>query len=257
MHHKFILGDVMDGLAQIESKSVQCIITSPPYYKLRDYGTQGQIGQERTPEEYIEKLVGVFREIRRVLRDDGVVWINIADSYLTDGGTQSKIVQKAARIKGGSGIYKPKDLMLIPARLAIALHADGWYIRSDVIWDKTNGLPESVTDRPTKSHEYIYLITKSELYFYDADAIRDPYKPDSVARAGRGRRATHKWDSLHGPGGQTIAKRLDKACSNPLGSNKRSVWTMATEQYRGAHYATFPTDLAKTCMLAGSRPGGG
>ncbi len=212
-------GDVRDRLADLDAGSIQTCCTSPPYWGLRDYGDEGQLGLEPTPETYVANLVAVFREVRRVLRDDASVWLNLGDSF--------------------SG----KQLVGIPWRVAFALQADGWWLRSDIIWNKPNPMPESVTDRPTRSHEYIFLLTKSARYFYDADAIRetDGGRPSGNHRLsyqnddGTGRGDEDEWT----PGG---------------GRNKRSVWTVTTQPYAEAHFATFPPKLIEPCILAGSRP---
>jgi len=251
-------GDALEILRRLPSSSVHTCVTSPPYWGLRDYGVEGQIGLEETPEEYVEKLVAIFREVRRVLRDDGTLWLNLGDSYASKPcggighnakvGTTKKAIQKSAGIPAG---LKPKDLVGIPWRVAFALQADGWYLRRDIIWHKPNAMPESVKDRPTTAHEYIFLMSKSPVYYYDADAIREPYSPESLPRVMRGRSEKHKW-SDGGPGNQSIAKSLEKACSNPKGRNKRSVWTVSTKPFKGAHFAVFPPDLIEPCILAGS-----
>lgn len=253
---KIIVGDCRDILPTLEPKSVQTCVTSPPYWGLRNYGVDGQLGLESTPQEYIEKMVGVFREVWRVLRDDGTLWCNLGDSYNQnqgkgfdthgDGGIRKAA---AASPKVFSGL-RSKNLVGIPWRIAFALQADGWYLRSDIIWHKPNPMPESVTDRPTKSHEYIFLLTKSERYFYDADAIREPLEaPDRV-----GTNPSHAVLGLLNS--RDRGREIDRAInSNPNGRNKRTVWTVATQPYSEAHFATFPEDLIKPCILAGSRVG--
>ena len=196
---KILNMDVIDGLRSLPEKSVHCVITSPPYWGLRDYGIEGQIGLERTPEEYLEKMVQVFREVKRVLRDNGTAWVNMGDNYATGGyephdkgaalngydcpagWAAASRGQGAMKIAGVGGL-KQKDLVGMPWRLAFALQADGWYLRSDIIWSKPNPMPESITDRPTKSHEYVFLLTKKARYFYDADAVREAHKPESLNR---------------------------------------------------------------------------
>jgi len=226
IHH----GDVRDVLPTLDAKSVQCVITSPPYWGLRDYGVKGQIGLEPTPDDYVQTMVKVFREVTRVLRDDGTLWLNMGDSYASspagnfggdmpapaDGGRYR--ANKPKMDYGASGL-KPKDLVGIPWRVAFALQADGWYLRSDIIWHKPNPMPESVTDRPTKSHEYLFLLTKSPRYYYDTDAVREP----SVEQA--------------------------------AGRNLRSVWTINPQPFSEAHFATFPTALVEPCIKAGSTKG--
>ena len=217
---RILCGDATEVLRTLPAESIQCCVTSPPYFGLRDYGVEGQIGLEATPEAYVERLVGVFREVRRVLRDDGTLWLNIGDSYAGYHGNKNAAYCDAPSNKGGyfenqrastvglSGL-KPKDLVGIPWRVAFALQADGWYLRSDIIWHKPNPMPESVTDRPTKSHEYIFLLSRRPSYFYDAEAVKE----DSVDPA-------------------RSAARYSKR-------NRHSVWTVATAPYKGAHFATF------------------
>lgn len=263
---RFLEGDCRGILPTLEAGSVQCCVTSPPYWGLRDYGANGQLGLEATPEEYIAKMVAVFREVWRVLRNDGTLWVNMGDSYASgevgrhdarsERAMEFGCVQmdgKRQQTKLHTGL-KPKDLCMIPARVAMALRADGWYLRSDIIWHKPNPMPESVTDRPTKSHEYIFLLTKAERYFYDAEAIREPhtkpfrdpggYKPEK-AIGPQNRNGHSQWEKSR--------SALD---SYPIGGrNKRSVWTIATQAYSEGHFATFPEELPKICILAGSRPG--
>ncbi len=250
---------------------VQCVVTSPPYFGLRDYGTANQIGLEPTPDAFVAALVGVFREVWRVLKDDGTVWLNLGDSYAagkagrTDYGTGDPTSTLGPSRNGLPGNtrpgpvilrsapegLKPKDLVGIPWRVAFALQADGWYLRSDVIWHKPNPMPESVTDRPTKAHEYLFLLTKSERYFYDAAAIKEPVTADMARRAEAG----------HTRGqGKVDASRNDATTVRPAliegaDRNKRSVWTVPTMPYAGAHFATMPEKLVEPCILAGSRLG--
>jgi DNA modification methylase len=256
-------GDCKDVMAGMEPESVHCVVTSPPYWGLRDYGSPGQLGLERTPEEYVANLVAVFREVRRVLRADGTVWLNLGDSYANTGGmtggTAGKdggAARKARMFEGGyralSPGLKPKDLVGIPWRVAFALQADGWYLRSDIIWAKPNPMPESVTDRPTKSHEYIFLLSKSPRYYFDADAVREPHES-----------AMEQWRQTHGrlegQGPKAIDGRSSgngtanrRGMGDPAGRNIRSVWTMATQPYPGAHFATFPESLPERCIKAGT-----
>lgn len=268
--------------------SAHCCVTSPPYFGLRDYGVDGQLGLERTPEEYVAGMVAVFREVWRVLRDEGTVWLNIGDSYATNGGAhggrldnQTGVGAKRAHLEGAGDQearrapngYKPKDLIGIPWMLAFALRADGWYLRSDIIWHKPNPMPESVTDRPTKAHEYLFLLSKREHYYYDHEAIREAPKRDwqneqneprtnpgnpnrndgggvqsrPDKQRGHGRRHAGfnaRWDALSGEE-QAALRR-----------NKRSVWTVATYPYADAHFATFPPTLIEPCILAGCPAGG-
>jgi DNA modification methylase len=242
----------------LRDASVHCVVTSPPYFGLRDYGDPRQVGLEPTPEAYVSRQVAIFREVRRVLRDDGTLWLNIGDSYANTGGRTclGETSQRQGRanvdaqhkVKGypGGDDVKIKDLIGIPWMLAFALRADGWYLRSDIIWAKTNGMPESVTDRPSKSHEYLFLLAKRSSYFYDDIAIRTPH-----ARI---------WDESNGRGlygGDGNADRPNKDNENPVlphpdGANARSVWTIPTRPFKGAHFATMPVDLAERCILAGT-----
>lgn len=322
-----IQGNCLDILPTLEAQSVQCCVTSPPYWGLRDYGTatweggesgcghvamekpptigssstlgypsdggprritegnqyhnaykaqyrdqcakcgarrrDSQLGLEATPEEYVANMVKVFREVWRVLRDDGTLWVNIGDSYASNpasGGKQSALMTggEHKRTPQANGYQrplglKPKDLCGIPWRLAFALQADGWYLRSDIIWSKPNPMPESVTDRPTKAHEYIFLLTKSATYFYDADAIREAAIPQDRMGVAVGY-ATPKHRRLFEQG-----IRVSGAPKNTLNGssgdsrNRRTVWTVATQPYSEAHFATFPEDLIKPCIMAGSR----
>ncbi len=316
-------GDAIEQLRTLPDESVQCCVTSPPYWGLRDYGTaaweggehgcdhqyakggrnpetaskqltnggtifsqyehdckkcgakriDSQLGLEKTPEEYVAKMIAVFREVRRVLRKDGTLWLNLGDSYAAnfrwggpDTDSEKQLSNRASRdfMNGGCASWsnrasenvrprpesglKPKDLCGIPWRMAFALQADGWWLRSDIIWAKPNPMPESVTDRPTKSHEYLFLLTKSASYFYDAEAIREQIKPwnDGSLRS-------PKFGSdrpLNGARDQNEVQ-YERIC----GANKRSVWTVATAPYPDAHFATYPPDLIKPCILAGSRVG--
>lgn len=258
------LGDVRSVLAGLSESSVQCVVTSPPYWGLRDYGVEGQLGLEATPEEYLSNMVDVFRAVRRVLRSDGVAWVNMGDCYAGAGYSNHENTGGALRTQGGKQHHssgtglKPKDLVGMPWRLAFALQSDGWWLRSDVIWSKPNPMPESVTDRPTKAHEYVFLLTKSARYFYDADAVREPHAEVSLARARRNRYggkyngsdpAEHgrlKAGANYGPDGDP-----DKVCS-PAGRNLRTVWEIATQPFREAHFATFPEKLVEPCILAGT-----
>lgn len=218
-------GNCLDILPTMEAGSVNCCVTSPPYFGLRDYGNDEQIGLEETPEAFVESLVNVFREVKRVLADDGTLWLNLGDSY-----------------------GKEKQLVGIPWRVALALQADGWYLRQDIIWSKPNPMPESVTDRCTKAHEYIFLLSKKPKYYYDADAVREPVKESS----GRNMRAPKCGDDrVHGTTNQT-----QKTFTEIKGANRRSVWNVNTQPYSGAHFATFPPDLIKPCIMAGCPTGG-
>jgi DNA modification methylase len=233
---------------------VQCVVTSPPYWGLRDYGIDGQLGLEETPEEYVDKMVEVFRQIKRVLKHDGTVWLNLGDSYSASSGTggtksfQPKQPMFTYTRKAPKNL-KPKDLVGIPWRVAFALQADGWYLRQDIIWHKPNPMPESVTDRCTKSHEYIFLLTKSAKYFYDADAIRENKGTFSTRKASP--LAIVDSGVLKSPG---IHGGFDKDITVE-GRNKRTVWTIPTAPYKEAHFAVFPPKLPELCIKAGSSEG--
>jgi len=280
----------------LPDESVQCAVTSPPYWGLRDYGIAGQLGLEPTPDEYIAGMVAVFREVWRVMKPNGTLWVNIGDSYAigTKGGVKSKEGDKNFTSKGTVGIspvksnhgVKDKDLVGIPWMLAFALRSDGWYLRSDIIWSKPNPMPESVTDRPTKAHEYIFLLSKSDRYYYDHEAIKEPAtfydrrldnpdwqpprkdrdqigapsrgggplnnrsKRDSFKREGSKRETAIPFQAVgtHRPDREESAYDIGER-------NKRSVWSVATAPYKGAHFATFPPKLIEPCILAGSRVG--
>jgi DNA modification methylase len=267
------VGDALELLRQLPDSCVQCCVTSPPYWGLRDYGVAGQLGLEPAPEEYVAKMVAVFAEVKRVLRDDGTLWLNLGDSYAANGisglavkgdsstlGGTANAAHTAQRKTVPAGL-KPKDLVGIPWRVALALQADGWYLRSDVIWSKPNPMPESVTDRPTKSHEYIFLLSKSAKYFYDAEAVKEPCESgpsdvrkmeESLPRIG----GKHKIlvDPLSKASSTTNIGRK-RSVGNPDGRNCRSVWTIATCPYSGAHFATFPPAIPERCIKAGTKPG--
>jgi len=250
--NKIEFGDCRETMRLWASEGVkaQMCVTSPPYFGLRDYGHEGQIGLEQTPEEYITAMVEVFRCVRRVLSDDGTLWLNIGDSYTSGGRTWR---DADAKNKGRGMSYradtpeglKPKDLIGVPWMLAFALRADGWYLRQDIIWNKPNPMPESVRDRCTKAHEYVFLLSKSERYFFDSEAMReDAVKGAAGSSFNTGKTATHQM------GRSSEAERVEDGKRN-----RRSVWTVATRPYKGAHFATFPPALIEPCILAGSRPG--
>lgn len=331
-------GDVREVIKTLPDESVHCVVTSPPYWGLRDYGTEGQIGLELSPWEYLETMTAVFREVRRVLRTDGTLWLNMGDCYATGAGQVGECPgggEQGMRWRGYRGTrqcgkheyiadkmgplvqpnrlplpgLKPKDLVGMPWRLAFALQADGWYLRSDIIWHKPNPMPESVQDRPTKAHEYLFLLSKSERYYYDADAIKEEVTGNAHARGdGVNPKARWKtpdgWDTSSGNGGHgsfhkegreegftgylpknykgSLPGRKDgpgqerrsmndrressRAKQNESFSaavtelvdsrNKRSVWTVATQAFPEAHFATFPEELIKPCILAGCPAGG-
>ena len=258
------VGDCRTLLAAMEPQSVQCCVTSPPYFGLRDYGMDRQIGLEQTPDEYVAEMVSVFREVRRVLRDDGTLWLNLGDSYSTDakwGGSTGGKAAKALHGKDGGGRNKTrtglpdKNLLGIPWRVAFALQADGWYLRQDIIWHKPNPMPESVKDRCTKAHEYIFMLSKSARYFFDADAIKEPsvWKRENNPDWNKQRAETN---AKKGAGNRNAADGGFTGWSTEQGRNKRSVWTVTTKPFKGAHFATFSPDLIDPCILAGSAAGG-
>lgn len=257
-------GDALDVLKTLDANSVQCCVTSPPYWGLRDYGIAGQLGMEKTPGEYVEHLVAIFREVWRVLRGDGALWLNLGDSYANPGNKRNGEGESFRDMSGGMsgrfmGTYnnhkttgqrrvtgecpglKPKDLCGIPWRVAFALQQDGWWLRSDIIWAKPNPMPESVTDRPTKAHEYLFLLTKSARYYYDAEAVKE-------ASNGPGRipGGNHKVDATRNDANRDM--------TIPVASNRnlRTVWTIATAPFPGAHFATFPPALVEPCVKAGT-----
>ena len=289
MHVSILIGDALQQLATLPDCSVNCCVTSPPYYGLRDYGVAGQIGLEVRVEDYVAKLVTVFREVRRVLRDDGTLWLNLGDSY---AGGENRGRGKQREITSGSAVkdqkerngsfvppgkygfadigVKPKDLIGIPWRVAFALQADGWYLRQDIIWHKPNPMPESVKDRCTKAHEYMFLFSKRKRYYYDADAIKTKPKQTSIDRLSQPNHANQK-GSNRVPGKTNGAMkavfggrqkhagyetrihsgREDQGNYIANGVNRRSVWTVATSGYKGAHFATFPPALIEPCIIAG------
>jgi len=297
-------GDCIDEMDWIPNRSVQCCVTSPPYFGLRDYGHDGQIGLEDSPDVYVKKMVDVFREVHRVLRDDGVLWLNLGDSYSSNGTTRwpnsndgyGNGYGKAGAWKGGEHIrpkgggLAPKQLIGIPWRVAFALQADGWYLRQDIIWHKPNPMPESVTDRCTKAHEYLFMLTKSARYYFNHEAIKEPANLTGKGNAASFRGGAYcnnaTFNNSKGgnrtvagnvgarsardnfkrtgskraepiPGQSVGTHREDRANStyDPETRNRRSVWTVATRPYKGAHFATYPPALIEPCILSGSRPG--
>lgn len=264
---KILCGDALEQLKTLTDESVNMCVTSPPYYGLRDYGEDGQIGIEQTPDEYIARLVNVFDEVRRVLKKDGTLWLNIGDSYAGSGkgpmslavagnGKNKELYQQDSRIyevpKKWVGI-KPKDLIGIPWMLAFALRERGWYLRSDIIWHKRNCLPESTKDRPTKCYEHIFLLAKSRNYYFDYKAIQEPLKDVSKARYKRGRSANGKYVGTQGISGEK-ENSLD---FDQQFRRKRDVWEVSTNTYRmDEHFAMFPEKLIEPCILAGSAVGG-
>lgn len=272
-------GDALEVLKSIPKETVQCVVTSPPYWGLRDYGVEGQIGLEKTPEEFIGKLVEIFSEVHRVLRHDGTMWINIGDSYAGSWGAMSQDIEKCTRARRYGNVdrpptslkhpvLKPKDLVGVPWRLAFALQAEGWYLRSEIIWHKPSPMPESVLDRPTKSHEQIFLLSKSEKYYYNADAIKEPaicgpkgsqfVNPRKIAihpDTGKKPRPSAPKGSFNGKTEAMADSGQNAFCSVVEYRNKRSVWTVASQPFSEAHFATYPPDLIKPCILAGSKVG--
>ena len=263
-----LIGDCRNLLREMAEKSVHTCVTSPPYFGLRDYGMDDQIGLEQTPEAFVAEMVAVFREVKRVLRDDGTLWLNLGDSYAsyrdgkatpdtTRGDSEGTLVPKGsaknrmASTFAGSSI-KHKDLIGIPWRVAFALQADGWYLRQDIIWHKPNPMPESVTDRCTKAHEYIFLLSKSPQYYFDNEAIKEPVANSSVSRLSQNNLSNQL-------GSNRVPFKTNgtmKAVGNTENRNKRSVWTITTKPFKGAHFATFPPDLIEPCILAGCPEGG-
>ena len=287
MSVKILTGDCRELLKTLEPKSIDCCVTSPPYYGLRDYGHADQIGGEKSPQDYVTQLVKVFRGVCDVLKDDGTVWLNLGDSYYNyrPGKGQALVKQSVSNINQDLpqtcsrraeklvGL-KEKDLIGIPWRVAFALQNDGWTLRQDIIWNKPNPMPESVKDRCTKAHEYIFLLSKSPRYYFDGDAIATPCKPATVSRlsqqiyqqAGSDRvpgktngpmKACFGGRKKHaGYGTRIHSGNEDEGNYLERGANKRSVWTVTTKPFKGAHFATFPTDLIEPCILAGCRKGG-
>jgi len=238
---KFITGDVRDALALLPDESVHCVVTSPPYWGLRDYGVPGQLGLEPTPAEYVANMVRVFAEVRRVLRDDGTLWLNLGDSYWRNPKRGNQEIGAAMQHK--SCDLAEKNLLGVPWLVAFALQADSWILRQDIIWAKPNPMPESVRDRCTKAHEYLFLLAKSERYYFDAGAIAEPaawerWGDQTVDKPQQG---TAKW----------IGNKRKEELQEKTTRNKRSVWTVATKPFKGAHFATFPPDLIEPCILAG------
>ena len=263
-----LIGDCRNLLREMAEKSVHTCVTSPPYFGLRDYGMDDQIGLEQTPEAFVAEMVAVFREVKRVLRDDGTLWLNLGDSYAGSGkgrnGDGSPNVDPLSKqatsagtiignlIKSHTPNLKPKDLIGIPWRVAFALQADGWYLRQDIIWHKPNPMPESVTDRCTKAHEYIFLLSKSPQYYFDHEAIKEPVANSSISRLSQ----NNLPNQLGSDRVPFTTNGTMKAVGNTEIRNKRSVWTITTKPFKGAHFATFPPDLIEPCILAGCPEGG-
>jgi len=253
---KIYKGDCRTVMANLPEQSVNCCVTSPPYFGLRDYGNDAQIGLEQTPEDYVAALVDVFRGVRRVLRDDGTVWLNLGDSYVGTGhkgdytdpkykGRNGQKIEVNNKVKG----LKSKDLIGIPWRVAFALQEDGWYLRQDIIWSKPNPMPESVKDRCTKAHEYIFLLSKSPRYYFDNEAIKEQSKTEPVLRdkMGEGYQANYPNGDRFSMGERVWGSEL---------KNKRSVWTVSPKPFSEAHFAVYPPELIEPCILAGCPEGG-
>lgn len=285
LHH----GDALEVLRQFEDGQVRCCVTSPPYFNLRDYGVEGQLGGEHRPEEYIERLVSVFREVRRLLTDDGTLWVNIGDSYarnfrkagkerarhagkqryiyaehLTTGSSDGLVGRSDRAAGAGVTPCKVKDLIGIPWMLAFALRADGWYLRQEIIWNKRNPLPESVEDRFTKAHEQVFLLSKSSDYFFDYQAVLEPaICGDRGSKFEEGKTAEHQLARMqkHRRKSEVADHRSNGVSMKALDDNpkkerrKRSVWTISVARYEGAHFAVMPEDLVHPCVFAGSAPG--
>lgn len=260
--NRILFGDCIEQMQTLPDGAAQMCVTSPPYYGLRDYGVPGQIGLEDSPEEFIARLVDVFREVKRLLSDDGVLWLNIGDSYYnyrtgkgqsmpkqTVSSTSQDLPTSNARRGNKLHGLKEKDLIGIPWMLAFALRADGWYLRQDIIWHKPNPMPESVRDRCTKAHEYVFLLSKSDRYFFESDAMKEPA---SQNRWG-GKKAMNTKNSKDSDG--VFSGLTRERDMMPETRSRRSVWTVPTRPYKGAHFATFPTALIEPCVLAGSRVG--
>jgi DNA modification methylase len=266
---KIMTGDALEKLKLLPDESVHCCVTSPPYYGLRDYGIDNQLGLEGTPLIYVERMVNIFHQVKRVLRSDGTLWLNLGDCYAGSGGMGSWVDDKAKkgmtiikdynRNKPIQG-FKPKDLMGIPWRVAFALQNDGWYLRQDIIWHKPNPMPESVTDRCTKSHEYIFLLSKSKKYFYNTKAVMEEAKYDG--RKDTFMKGSPKYSDGFTPvqSGRTIHERGHERWPNTKNGvrmkNRRDVWHIATRSYPDAHFATFPPELPELCIKAGCPEGG-
>lgn len=276
---RIIVDDVLRGLSQLPDESIHCVVTSPPYWNLRDYNNAGQIGLEKTPEEFIAKLVEVFREVKRVLRNDGTIWVNLGDCHSSQIGKRKVDDKVGWKQETNSGSWsrpsrsiqggKPKNLVGIPWRVAFALQADGWYLRTEIIWEKPSPMPESCRDRPTRSHEYIFLLSKRPKYFYDMEAVKEPVSLNAHVR-GKGLNPKSKpllnknLAQSNDRGGRMVrsqnfvpgSKQNDSFSAAVVGlvtkRNKRTVWKVATKGYKGAHFATYPPKLILPCILAGT-----
>jgi DNA modification methylase len=244
------VGNVLEQIKNIADASVQCVVTSPPYWGLRDYGHDDQLGLESTPEAYVANMIEVFREVRRILKDDGVLWLNLGDSYAGNNSRASNngragfgTDREGVFTKSGEGL-KPKDLVGIPWRVAFALQADGWWLRQDIIWHKPNPMPESITDRCTKAHEYVFLLTKSQRYFFDNEKISE----DATSKSGAHRFGGNKYNA------EDSFFRTKGGVYTPTGKrNKRSVWSISTKPFAGAHFAVMPEKLVEPCIMASTK----
>ena len=256
---RIIIADVRDGLRSLPERSVHCCVTSPPYWGLRDYGVDGQIGLEATPDQFVETMVDVFREVRRVLRDDATLWLNLGDSYARQGGSDETGSSDGATGRGDAArlickapiCLKPKDLCMMPWRVALALQADGWWLRSVICWHKRSPMPESVTDRPTSSWEPIFLLAKSDRYFYDAEAVKEKSSEGTNAR---GPLPTTMPKTVIDGGGFTKNNRsfVEATWAQLPTRNMRNVWTLSNEPYSEAHFATFPSEIPRRAIKAGT-----
>ncbi len=267
-----IQGDCLEVMQGMEDQCINCCVTSPPYWGLRDYGVDGQLGLEKTPEEFVAKMVEIFAEVKRVLRGDGTLWLNLGDSYNSGlpGSRDSERWPKQSRndhkplSRPICSNMKVKDLVGMPWMVAFALRQDGWYLRQDIIWHKPNPMPESVRDRCTKAHEYIFLLSKSAKYYYGQDAIRIPQleSNDARPRMGQGENTQYNqkresWNETHNDNRRlTIGNKIKDKMNHPEGKNKRDVWTVPLAPYPAAHFATYPPKLIEPCILAGCPEGG-
>lgn len=252
--NQILQGNSLEVLKQLSDESINCCITSPPYWGLRDYGVEGQLGLEKTPEEYVQKLVDIFKEVKRVLKSDGTLWLNLGDSYAGNKVGNTEIYKNKRAVTGSfkktiPENLKSKDLIGIPWKVAFALQADGWYLRQDIIWNKPNPMPESVKDRCTKAHEYIFLLSKSPKYYYDYESIKEK-ATNSGKEISLGEKSFSKGQAK-GANIQPSGNGNADTYLVPEYRNKRSVWTVTPKPFKEAHFATFPPDLIEPCVLAG------
>jgi site-specific DNA-methyltransferase (cytosine-N4-specific) len=256
------LGDALEVARTLDDGAADCIVTSPPYYGLRDYGTPGQYGLEASPAAYVETMRALFAELRRVLADDGTLWLNVGDSYANSspGGTQGRSGARASRTftatgSGGCTALPAKNLLGIPWRVAFALQDDGWILRNAIIWNKPNAMPESVTDRLSSRYEHVFMFSKSRRYWFDVDPIREPYSPAGIARRNYNFKPSNATYEAQIRKGAALRDGGEINC-NTLGRNPGDVWTLPTQPFPGAHFAVFPVQLPQRCILAGCKPGG-